>query len=142
MKNTFLAIVLVTLMSTTPVFASNIDLSSMTVEELQSLQAEVNAEIARKAANDASIVDASIIGEGIYEAGKDIKSTTFTFIGTAEYGTDLFLYKDKVAYEAEDDMLSPYLLTGETATISFDDGMILRLYGSCLITESKPSWAP
>ena len=73
MKKSILAIGLgMSLLLSTPVMADvpDIDLASMSTEDLVSLRDSINAEIANKGGDN-------IIGEGVYTIGVDIKAGNF-----------------------------------------------------------------
>lgn len=82
------------LLVATPVMASDIDLASMSTEDLVALKDSINEEIANRGGDN-------IIGEGTYVVGTDIKAGTFKVTPVKEYDgyTSFYIFKDSSEYE-------------------------------------------
>ena len=97
MKKSILAIGLgMSLLLSTPVMADvpDIDLASMSTEDLVSLRDSINAEIANKGGDN-------IIGEGVYTIGVDIKAGNFKVTPMKGYDgrTSFYIFKDSSEYD-------------------------------------------
>lgn len=137
MKKLFVSIVLCSALFVTPVRAADIDLSSMTLEELEDLKNQVEAEIIAKGGGE-------IIGAGLYEAGKDIKAEDYQLISDEEKGSTIILFPSKEAADSDSQYIVYESISGgEEITISLKDGYVLYLDGSLFIKQlEKPSWKP
>lgn len=129
----------------TPVMAEapDIDLTSMSTEDLTTLRDSVNTEIANRGGDN-------IITKGLYVVGTDIKAANFKvfYYGDKSDENDcvnFYIYDNKDNYDN-------YEMDGQVLLYSDDkDGGILNLKdgqyvsvstGSAIIEEVAPSWKP
>ena len=152
-KNTVIAaIVLATTMITTPVLASeavNIDLDSMSIDELMNLKGEVDQKIADKGGDNT-------IGQGVYYVGTDIKVGNFKItpmsdmhdvcVNIAIYN-DEETYKNDTSQENYDDFIKLWKPDeGEkpqSGNLNLKEGQIMCIWcGEAIIEESHASWMP
>lgn len=152
MKKSILAIGLgMSLLLSTPIMADvpDIDLASMSTEDLVSLRDSINAEIANKGGDN-------IIGEGVYTVGTDIKAGNFKVTPMKGYDgrTSFYIFKDSSEYDdykggnydAGDCVID---LSGydedckDSGNLVLKDGEILYIdRGNAIIEEVDPSWKP
>ena len=135
--------------SSTTSFADN-SLSAYTLEQLFALKMQIEAEI-RSRVGDGD----SIIPQGTYIAGRDIKTGSFEI----SFGQKSGVYLVITTYPSESNFLAyksgemefgeahsdqyTFREEGESAYVNLTDGMILRLDGgSFIIKESQHSWKP
>lgn len=130
----------------------DIDLASLSFEELVELHKAVDAEI------DARIgCEPSTIAAGVYIAGTSIKSGAYTITCSDAYDESgmviqVFENQDKYKeflnsgdywYAPGYQLYSGNIAADQTATISLADGMILVINGGAgIIQEGNPIWAP
>lgn len=144
-KNGIVALAVAGLMLiASPAYALDIDLDSLSIEELMELRTQVAQKINEKVGSDAAP-----IASGVYVVGKDIREGTYYVSDTkiADKYFKVFLYEDEEAHKNREDMTGrgdvSYMKEGEDATISLHDGMVMEIEGgSAMIQEIKPSWAP
>ena len=137
------------LLVATPVMASDIDLASMSTEDLVALKDSINEEIANRGGDN-------IIGEGTYTVGTDIKAGNFKVTPVKGYDgyTSFYIFKDSSEYEdykggnydAGDCVID---LSGydedckDSGNLVLKDGEILYIdRGIAIIEEVDPSWKP
>lgn len=152
MKKSILAIGLgMSLLLSTPIMADvpDIDLASMSTEDLVSLRDSINAEIANKGGDN-------IIGEGVYTVGTDIKAGNFKVTPMKGYDgrTSFYIFKDSSEYDdykdgnydAGDcviDLDSYEENDTDFGNLVLKDGEILYIdRGNAIIEEVDPSWKP
>lgn len=137
------------LLITTPVMASDIDLTSMSTEDLVALKDSINTEIANRGGDN-------VIGEGTYTVGTDIKSGNFKVTPMKGYDgyTTFYVFKDSAEYEdykggnydAGDcviDLESYEEGNNDSGNLVLKDGEILYVYrGNAVIEEVNPFWKP
>ena len=136
------------LLATTPVMADapDIDLKSMSTEDLMSLKDSIDSEIGTRGGDN-------IIGQGTYEVGVDIKAANFklTSVQNADYTcTYIYIYDSKEDMEADkesDDYIIHYDIeesgTVKSANLNLKDGQFVKISGdSAVIEETKASWQP
>ena len=125
---------------------SDIDLTSMSTEDLVSLKNSIDSEIGTRGGDN-------IIGQGIYEVGVDIKAANFklTSVQNADYtSTYIYIYNSKEDMEADkesDDYIIYYDVeesgTVRSANLNLKDGQFVKISGdSAVIEEAKASWQP
>ena len=145
MKRLFAIVVAAMMLFSIPTFAADLDLSSMSTEELVELQDKIKAELDSRgySAND------STISEGTYRAGIDIKTGSFKVTATkvTGYFFVVTLYADQESYDngkpINNNGNDGFLSEGDEATFTLTDGMILVISGgSGSIEETSPSWVP
>lgn len=153
MKKSILAIGLgMSLLLTTPVIADvpDIDLASMSTEDLVSLRDSINSEIANKGGDNT-------IGVGTYIVGTDIKAATYK-VSAVKNGytgwTAFYIFKNSDEYEdykggnydAGDVVIQLYSDEDDhdqTGNLVLKDGEILYIdRGNAIIEEVDPSWKP
>lgn len=136
------------LLITTPVMADipDIDLSSMSTEDLVTLKDSIASEIANRGGEN-------IIGQGTYEVGVDIKATNFR-VTCAEVSDDamtfIYIYDSKEDMDKNhksDDILLSYNVddTGSknSANLNLKGGQFVKIAGDgAIIEETKASWQP
>lgn len=149
MKRKILAIGLgMSLLLSTPIMADvpDIDLTSMSTEDLISLKNSIDSEIGTRGGDN-------IIGQGTYEVGVDIKAANFklTSVQNADYtSTYIYIYNSKEDMEADkesDDYIIYYDAeesgTVRSANLNLKDGQFVKISGdSAVIEEAKASWQP
>lgn len=124
----------------------DIDLTSMSTEDLVSLKNSIDSEIGTRGGDN-------IIGQGIYEVGVDIKAANFklTSVQNADYtSTYIYIYNSKEDMEADkesDDYIIYYDVeesgTVRSANLNLKDGQFVKISGdSAVIEEAKASWQP
>ena len=133
-----IAIVFAIMITTCSVFAADIDLSSLSLDELLELRTQLNEIINEQIPAD------NTIGEGRFLVGSDIKEATFNFTCIDE-SIDIFVYNSPE--ELKKNIFSYInhvsLEKGEAGTVTLKDGQLLKIEdGNALIEEVKPSWAP
>lgn len=124
--------------------SNGIDLDSMDLNALIELRDLANEKIAEKGGDNT-------IGYGVYEAGVDIKATSFK-VTPIPNGSDTYLnfyiFANREAYESLDDSGSLSLDSNEedgfqVGNLNLKEGQIVWLTnGAAILEESKPSWAP
>lgn len=135
MKKLLVSILLCSALFALPVMAADIDLGSMTLEELQELDALVEAEILAKGGGE-------VIGAGLYEAGKDIKAGDFELKSGNGKSSTVILFPSKESADSDSRYLAyEFLSDGKGLTIGMQDGYVLYLDGSLYIKQLEaPSW--
>lgn len=142
-----LSVILASTMAMTPVYATeNIDLDSMSVEDLVALQKEISEKLEEKGEDENAW---GIIPRGIYKVGTDIKAGNFEFIAYDE-GVSISTFDSEEGYEDYDTLDYDWLdydeKTGDRDRISLklSDGQIVAIeYGSAFIKEvTNASWMP
>lgn len=131
------------LFAATPVKASDIDLSSMSADELTILRDSVVQALADKSGDN-------IITQGLYEVGTDIKATNFKvfYYGNSTDDTDcvnFYIYNSKEDYDnyTSDSQLLIYADDKDGGILNLKEGQyILVSTGAAVIEEINPSWQP
>lgn len=142
-----LSVILASTMAMTPVYATeNIDLDSMSVEELITLRDSINEKLKEKV-DDSS--EGEIIPQGVYKVGTDIKAGQFSF-SAYDGSPSIEIFESEETY-TENHNLEWYVLrydeengTAESVFLNLSDGEVLTIDNrSALIKEvSKASWMP
>ena len=150
MKRKILTLLATRMFISTPVYASaDIDISSLSVEQLIDLRSKINAVIAENGGDN-------LIGMGKYVVGIEIKEGTFSFQCTknAQYGfINVLTYPSQEEYdkrhsgEADSEYEVSQLYYNEeepdnqnSATVKLTKGMVLELSDEAIIQEINPSW--
>lgn len=136
---------------TIPVMAEapDIDLASMSTEDLVALKDSINTEIANRGGDN-------VIGEGVYIVGTDIKAGNFKVTPMKGYDgrTSFYIFKDSAEYDdykggnydAGDcvvDLDSYEEGDTDSGNLVLKDGEVLYVYrGHAVIEEINPSWKP
>ena len=134
------------LLAATPVRASDIDLASMSTEDLVALKDSINREIANRGGDN-------VIGEGVYTVGTDIKAGNFKVTPMKGYDgrTSFYIFKDSAEYEGGNydagdcvvDLDSYEEGNTDSGNLILDEGEILYIdRGNAVIEEVDPSWKP
>ncbi|MBQ8150528.1 MAG: hypothetical protein IJ041_08420 [Clostridia bacterium] len=131
-------------------FAEGIDLASMDTDALLALREQLNAEINARI-ND----DNSLIADGVYVAGSDIKPGMYRITCAAafdnrEFYVNLFLSKeDYQTYDQSRWNNTSYrfsqavLLPGMETIVNLTEGMTIEIYNGLGRVEAvQPEWAP
>lgn len=133
-----IVLILTAMMLITPVFA-DVDLSSMTDQELLALKNQVNTEIASRGSID-------MIPSGRYVVGRDIKAGQYTFYGTVPegggMGTTISWFASEEDMNNGESIDWEYLHLGEQTFINLSDGMGVKFSDSVPIEQTKASWMP
>ncbi len=136
MKRIAALVLAITLLSSTPVIAADLDLSSMTTDELVALQDSIKTEL-----NDRGYSANDEIATGVFLVGRDIRAGVFTF--EASEHTMINIYDDMEKYNNLDYLSDIVVLEGESGSIALADGQVMEIVsGKGRLTEDKPSWAP
>lgn len=149
MKKIIAILVLVAFVFTSAAFAES-TFSSYTLEELFLLKMEIENEISSRTNGSDSIIP-----QGVYIVGKDIKAGSFEIGFGKKDGVYLIVttYPNEANFqayrsgemefnEAHDEQYT-FREEGESAYVSLSDGMMLRLDGGTfIIKESNHSWKP
>ena len=117
--------------------AETVDLSSMTLEELQELRESLDAEILAKGGGE-------VIGAGLYEAGVDIIPGTFTFTA-GDDSANIIVYETKEEEENDGNyVIWEFAEEGEKVSVSLKGGNTLYLSNGLYIKveNTTPSWMP
>ena len=144
-----LSVILASTMTMTPVYATeNIDLDSMSVEDLVALQKKISEKLEEMNWKDP---EWDIIPQGIYKVGTDIKAGQFK-VEAIKDTVSIKLYESEDIYKEDDyGYEARYPLyydeeTGESdsAFLSLSDGQIVAIeYASAYIKEvTNASWMP
>lgn len=132
----------------TPVMAEapDIDLASMSTEDLVSLKNSVDSEIATRGGDN-------IISQGVYAVGVDIKAASFklTSVQNADYTStyiDLYNSKEDMDNNKEIDTYIVHYDAEESGTVrslnlNLKEGQIINITGDDMVIEEvNPSWKP
>lgn len=117
-----------------PTFATSAepDLKSYSDEDLQKLYTDVKTELTSR-----NLTTGDSIGSGIYIAGTDIKSGTYTYTNVIDSASHV-----SIAESMDGDVKSVVRLEkGETASVVLTDGMVLSIDGTGTLEPTSPSWA-
>lgn len=133
----------VSLLTAIPVMASDIDLSSMSADELTILRDSVVQALADKSGDN-------IITQGLYEVGTDIKATNFKvfYYGNSTDDTDcvnFYIYNSKEDYDnyTSDSQLLIYADDKDGGILNLKEGQYISVStGAAVIEEVNPSWKP
>ena len=140
-----LGVLLAIVMLTVPALAEELDLSSMSTDELISLSNRVSSELKSRFSSDADA-----IAEGVYVVGRDIKSGAYEFTCTSM--RDVFIRSDVSVYVFPDEASlgdmdkaiqgAECLRIDDTIRLNLFDGMVLRIRfcGGQLVTVEH-SWS-
>lgn len=141
MKKIIVASVLAVSLCCVPAMASgDIDLTTMSLEELKELQTELTKEIINKGGYE-------VFPAGAYVAGTDIEAGSYTLISDDELSANVRIFDSKAMYtlSASTEEAKPtfemMIVDGETATANLSDGQVLVTDDSLYITKSAGSWA-
>ena|GEM_PF-1987692 len=141
-----LAVVLVLLLCLIAIsaFAEEIDLGSMSLDELQTLHRRINEEVSSRFPPESSP-----FGSGVYIAGKSIKLGSYTFTVTETFGTICYIqvWQSEEDY-AEGSSASSYKEislkeAGQLVTLNFSEGIVIAINNaSGVISPVVASWVP
>lgn len=128
-------------------FAADVDMSSMSIEDLVSLRDSLNEEIYSRSGGTMD----DMIYAGTYVAGKDIKAGIYTITNTRDSYLTIYVFESMDAYNAyeQDSSKTEGRLShgecnmGNTLNVNLDDGNVMCIRrGEGICKSSKPSWAP
>jgi len=125
-------------------FAEEIDLGSMSLDELQTLHRRINEEVSSRFPPESSP-----FGSGVYIAGKSIKLGSYTFTVTETFGIVSFVqvWQSEEDY-AEGSSASSYdeitlNAAGQIVTLNFTEGTVIVINNaSGVISPVIASWVP
>ncbi len=120
--------------------AEEIDISSLTLDELVELQGKITSRV-----NDLLGAPSDVMYMGKYVGGVDIKAGRYWLTAlVSESYFDMYLYEDASAMDDYNPSINQILHDGDICEIEIKDGMILLVSkGSAMITpRTKPSWVP
>lgn len=142
MKKLFVAVVAVCMLIGTSVYAHDVDLKSLSDDDLLQLKEDVILEI-----KDRGIAMSDVLSKGFYVAGKDIAAGRYTV--TPAEGIEKIrdaICDSEEAYDNGKGNASKWinLAAGESSTIELKDGEVfVVIEGDTLVTvEEKSSLAP
>ena len=129
------------------VFAADIDLSSLSDDELQALKGKVDLEMSNRALGESALLQ-----EGVYVVGKDVKAGSYVFTGLVEGSVpegddleDVVMPAQLFYFKSEDDHSDwnvdayDYAEPGNPVRRSFEDGEVFEVsYQSVMATYSEP----
>lgn len=135
--------IVVSLLVAAPVIASDIDLDSMSAEELTTLRDSVVQALANRSGDN-------IITQGLYEVGTDIKATNFKVFYYDDNTDDtdcvnFYIYDSKEDYDnyTSDSQLLIYADDKGGGILNLKEGQYVSVStGSAIIEEVDPSWKP
>lgn len=143
----FIVFLLLVVLSVTPAFAEEYDVSSLSTEELIALLENVRLELTERI----GLVEDNRIGQGVYVVGKDIKAGSYDFLCLdTEVKNDEPLNSISLYTVAEDGVSQDERLwfidgtaINEHFVLNLSEGTILEIWKcSGLLTETQPSWVP
>lgn len=129
--------VLMAVLLVTPVYASDIDLSSLSDEELQELQARVGEEITNR-----ELSESVILQVGTYYVGTDIAPGSYIFSDAETDGTEgswLLLYENEEKMKDYSWFGNEVIEKGDSARVSLSDGQILKVTKSPAFVIQAPT---
>lgn len=121
-------------------FASEIDLTGLSLEQLIDLRTEINELIAEKGGEN-------VIGSGAFEVGVDIKPGIYNIVCTANATGGVLtigVYETKTDHDnfKGDLYQSIYKEEGTPAiSLNLKEGNVIGITGEGIIQETSPSWA-
>ena len=118
-------LILAVLLLTVPVYAADVDLDSLTDDELQELQARVN-----EAVNQRGLNGAAILPRGNYYIGKDIAAGTYVVMDgdlTDDDFTQLMFYDSEEDVQKRKGHDSRLANAGESIRVDLPDGLIMNV---------------
>lgn len=121
-------------------FASDIDLTSLSDDDLQDLKFKVDAEV-----DSRGIGKSDVLSEGLYTIGEDIKEGTYVFYCLDlpthnDLTARLYWYASKEDYDNNESIDSTPMKLGNTLRLELTEGMVLKVeYQSVGIKEDTPS---
>lgn len=134
MKKIFAFIIAVSLLAA-PVSAADLDLSSMSIDELVELRKSVDAEIQAKVHEDDYMIP---MGE--YKAGEDILSGKFLF--TATESGYIFGYENEEARDKDDPTWIHDFKAGDQEYLELKEGTIIRFTDPYIMPDLAAPWKP
>ena len=149
MKRILILMVLVAFVVSSVASAESIDLSALSLEELISLQQQIDVELSSRTGTSQN----DRIGRGSYVVGKDIKPGYYDFIcldtGYFDSGTpdnDIYIYLldgDTAADLGERIFWEQRFAIGAHVTFNLEEGSLLMIEGcSGFLRAIQPEWLP
>lgn len=138
MKRLLPLTILVSALLVSPIFASSPDISSLSDEDLLDLRSKVEDEISIRG------IGSSVIEEGVYVVGKDIKEGTYVFTGLVNndydnevLATTVFYWPTEQDYNDGNDDSVQEIGLGNQCRLSVADGGVVRIkYHLCEVKEA------
>lgn len=146
MKKILITLLVICTLFTTTVYASPVDLESMTTDELIELRNQIVQEI-----NNRLGFDESKIYIGDYVVGEDIKAGDYIIVFNKNEnverdidGGKVFLYANKDDFSSWKSSFHQFYYFGQECYIKLQDGMVISIANSSgtIMPASKPAWAP
>ena len=133
------SLVLLIALLCTPVFGSDVDVSSLSDEELLSLSNAIQTEL--KIHN---ISEENCIKKGAYIVGTDIAAGSYVLTGIleGEEYTDVYVYASMDDDHEYRSLESNYLKGKESVNVQFTDGSVVYFSKDTLIEKSSTPFAP
>lgn len=122
---------------TTPIFAfAELDVASMSLDELVSLWKQIDKEISKRMADAQSTY--TLIYPSVYVVGKDIKAGEYVFTNTGDEWSQINWWPTEEAHENESYTFE-VLYSGDIYRLVLTDGMVFEICGSyCRIEKAPP----
>lgn len=147
MKRLLVVLVLVTMMMSTAL-AEVIDLKAMSTDDLIQLRQKITAEITERTIDPGNLIHA-----GVYIVGKDIKAGKYYLQMLPDTSGDVAILDGEKYKEAVEGKMAnvngdegiffrAYLSSGEQAYLSLEDGQVLLVRETGMLSIASPSWAP
>jgi len=135
-----LALVLALCFFAIPAMAEEIDLTAMSLDELQALSLRLMSEIESRFP-----FDSAPFGSGVFIGGKSIKTGTYTFTCN-----EVFAGTQHIQFFASEEDFENYLVSellyaheGQSFTLCFNEGSVIVITNlSGVISPVKAPWAP
>ena len=133
------SLVLLIALLCTPVFGSDVDVSSLSDEELLSLFNTVQAELKTR-----DISEENCIKKGAYIVGTDIAAGSYVLTGMldGEEYTDVYVYASMDDYHEYHSLESNYVKGKESINVQLTDGTVVYFSKDTLIEKSSAPFAP
>ena len=133
------SLVLLIALLCTPVFGSDVDVSSLSDEELLSLSNAIQTELKIR-----NISEENCIKKGAYIVGTDIAAGSYVLTGIleGEEYTDVYVYASMDDYHEYRSLESNYLKGKESVNVQFTDGTVVYFSKDTLIEKTSTPFAP
>ena len=128
-----IALLLTVMMISTAAFASEIDISGMTDEELISLKTSIEDELAVRGATDGDVML-----EGAYEVGVDIAAGKYNLY-SSEDNVRAVIFNTKELLDSRKSSDVVYLNIGEPGYASLTDGQWIEVLADVIVLPAKTS---
>lgn len=150
MKKALITLLVICTLFTTTVYASSIDLKSMSTDELINLKDEIYQEIMERVQDEG--VEEPIY-QGTYIVGEDIKPGKYVIVfrnsnfnkdSDRFFGCGMSCYQNSDDYDNDNAIFHELLSYDEERGVVLEDGMVLVVRSNCGFIKlmTTPSWAP